>query len=105
MREQRERILDEYERSGLSGAKFAAVYGVKYQTFATWLQPTGYPGTWPQIEQREDGDKTPAPTLLRVAVSELEGFDLKPGRIQLMPLWHVTCVSCCRKETRPSEKL
>lgn len=37
-REQRERILDEYERSGLSGAKFAAVCGVKYQTFATWLQ-------------------------------------------------------------------
>jgi hypothetical protein len=37
-REQRERILDEYERSGLSGPKFAAFCGVRYQTFATWLQ-------------------------------------------------------------------
>ena len=37
-REQRERILDEYERSGLSGPKFAALCGVKYQTFANWLQ-------------------------------------------------------------------
>ena len=37
-REQRERILDEYERSGVSGPKFAALAGVKYQTFATWLQ-------------------------------------------------------------------
>ena len=37
-REQRERILDEYERSGVSGAKFAALCGVKYQTFANWLQ-------------------------------------------------------------------
>lgn len=37
-REQRGRILDEYERSGLSGPKFAALCGVKYQTFATWLQ-------------------------------------------------------------------
>jgi len=37
-REQRERILDEYEHSGLSGPKFAALCGVKYQTFATWLQ-------------------------------------------------------------------
>lgn len=37
-REQRERILDEYERSGLSGPKFTALCGVKYQTFATWLQ-------------------------------------------------------------------
>jgi len=36
--EQRERILAEYERSGLSGAKFAALCGVKYQTFANWLQ-------------------------------------------------------------------
>ena len=37
-REQRGRILDEYERSGLRGPKFAALCGVKYQTFATWLQ-------------------------------------------------------------------
>jgi hypothetical protein len=36
-REQREHILDEYERSGLSGAKFAALCGVKYQTFAAWF--------------------------------------------------------------------
>ncbi len=35
--EQREGILDEYERSGLSGPKFAALCGVKYQTFAHWL--------------------------------------------------------------------
>jgi transposase len=47
-REQRELILDEYERSGLSGKKFAALCGVKYQTFATWSQRrkrlrNGYP--------------------------------------------------------------
>jgi DNA-binding transcriptional regulator YiaG len=35
--EQREQILDEYERSGLSGPKFAALCGVKYQTLAAWL--------------------------------------------------------------------
>jgi hypothetical protein len=34
----RERLLDEFERSGLSGAKFAALVGIKYQTFATWAQ-------------------------------------------------------------------
>lgn len=32
----RESLLDEFERSGLSGAKFAALTGVKYQTFAAW---------------------------------------------------------------------
>lgn len=35
---QRERLLNEFERSGLSGTKFAAVAGVNYQTFASWLQ-------------------------------------------------------------------
>lgn len=34
--ERREKLLDEYEKSGLSGAKFAALAGIKYQTFAAW---------------------------------------------------------------------
>jgi len=34
----REQLLDEFERSGLSGVKFAELTGVKYQTLATWLK-------------------------------------------------------------------
>jgi hypothetical protein len=34
----REQLLDEFERSGLSGTKFAAMAGVKYQTFALWAR-------------------------------------------------------------------
>lgn len=34
----RESLIQEFERSGLSGAKFAALVGVKYSTFAAWLQ-------------------------------------------------------------------
>jgi hypothetical protein len=34
----RERLLDEFEQSGLSGKKFAALVGVKYPTFASWAQ-------------------------------------------------------------------
>lgn len=37
-RAQRERLLDEFEHSGLSGTKFAALAGIKYQTFAFWAQ-------------------------------------------------------------------
>ena len=37
-RAKREELLDEFERSGLSGAEFARVVGVKYQTFANWRQ-------------------------------------------------------------------
>jgi hypothetical protein len=32
----RESLLAEFERSGLSAAKFAALVGIKYQTFAAW---------------------------------------------------------------------
>lgn len=34
----REELLDEFERSGVSGVKFAELTGVKYQTLATWLK-------------------------------------------------------------------
>ena len=36
--ERRESLLDEFERSGLSGAKFAELMGLKYPTFADWVQ-------------------------------------------------------------------
>jgi hypothetical protein len=36
-KERREGLLNEYDRSGLSGPKFAAVSGIKYQTLAGWL--------------------------------------------------------------------
>lgn len=35
--ERREALLDEFERSGLSAMKFAALAGVKYATFAYWV--------------------------------------------------------------------
>ena len=37
-REQREKVLDEFERSGLSGAAFARLAGINYATFANWRQ-------------------------------------------------------------------
>ena len=37
-RERQEALLDEFERSGLSGGKFAALCGVKYPSFAGWVQ-------------------------------------------------------------------
>lgn len=37
-KERREALLAEFERSGMSGAKFAAWAGIKYPTFANWVQ-------------------------------------------------------------------
>src|SRR6266550_4166841 len=34
----RESLLDEFERSGLSGTKFATLAGIKYQTLAAWVR-------------------------------------------------------------------
>jgi transposase-like protein len=36
--ERRQRLLAEYDQSGLSAKKFAELAGIKYQTFANWLQ-------------------------------------------------------------------
>ncbi len=37
-RERREALLAEFDRGGLSGARFARMAGIKYQTFAGWLR-------------------------------------------------------------------
>ncbi len=37
-RERRESLLAEYDRSGMSGVKFAQYVGIKYSTLAYWLQ-------------------------------------------------------------------
>jgi transposase-like protein len=36
--ERREEVLNEFEKSGLTGAQFAKLTGIKYQTFANWVQ-------------------------------------------------------------------
>ena len=36
--ERREAVLDEFEQSGLPAAQFAVHVGVKYPTFANWVQ-------------------------------------------------------------------
>jgi hypothetical protein len=37
-RARREALLNEFERGGTSGAQFADYVGIKYSTFATWIQ-------------------------------------------------------------------
>ena len=50
----REQLLDEFEKSGASGQRFAELIGVKYQTFATWVQQ--------RKRQRAAKGKTPKST-------------------------------------------
>jgi len=36
--ERREAILDDFESSGMSGKAYARMHGIKYSTFAYWIQ-------------------------------------------------------------------
>jgi hypothetical protein len=70
--------LEEFDRSGLSGRQFAELTGLKYQTFATWLQkrrrqgrPSGKPADtvrWLEavVEQAQrPGSQNPAVVVLQ----------------------------------------
>lgn len=63
---QRERLLGEFERSGLTGQKFAEMVGIKYQTFATWAQKRR------RTRGAYSAVKRPAPLRLLEAVVELD---------------------------------
>jgi transposase len=49
-RPRREALLDEFERSGSSGVEFAKLVGVKYPTFANWIQS--------RREEREEANQS-----------------------------------------------
>jgi len=51
-RQRREALLDEFEKSGSSGAKFARLAGIKYPTFANWVQKRRKDGTPAQTGAR-----------------------------------------------------
>ena len=64
----REQVLDEFERSGLSGKKFAAVVGIKYPTLATWASKRRRERGLPPIVRRSK-----AMRLLEAVVEESSG--------------------------------
>lgn len=43
-KERRDALLAEFDRSGVSGARFARMAGIKYQTFANWLHGRRHAG-------------------------------------------------------------
>ena len=95
-RARREALLVEFEKSGVSAKKFAALVGVNYQTFASWVQAQrkarGQPPAagpvrlWEAVVERGgDGDRESAgaPGL----VIELPGGSrmavASPGQLQM----------------------
>ncbi len=70
-REYREELLDRFEQSSMSGAAFAEHYGVKYQTFASWIQK----------RRRERGEyPKPAPQAPAALIESLVEVEVDPPR-------------------------
>jgi hypothetical protein len=104
--ERREQLLDEFERSGLSGAKFAELTGLKYQTFAAWvarrrkrqgLAPApakrAHPVRWLEAvvsEAKAPGSHLTAPLRVRVStgawmeLSDLDQVSLAAALVQAL---------------------
>ena len=83
-RQRKEQLLDEFERSGLSGPKFSQLAGLKYSTFAAWVakrkrvrssgtpapatKPLGEPAQvqWLEAVVNQAKDATGKPSMLTV---------------------------------------
>jgi hypothetical protein len=93
-RKKREALLAQFDQSGLSGSKFAKQEGIKYTTFAYWLQkrrrqrsktilpPKSTPGTRHKVcwlEAVVDGSPKREPLKLATATLIVHG----PGGVRL----------------------
>ena len=65
--------MAEYDRSGLSGAAFARWAGIKYPTFASWLQQrrNGYAGAGRALVEREVSQPARRESVANVAWAEI----------------------------------
>jgi len=76
--ERREALLDEFEKSGLSGKKFAAMTGVSYQTFASWIQKRRR--TRGDYEKMRVGKAVRRPKKMQWVEAVIDGGPCRPGK-------------------------
>lgn len=70
-RARREALLEDFEKSGMSGTKFTEFIGIKYQTFASWRQQRRQ--TRARASQAAEGSAPAADAPLRWVEALLEG--------------------------------
>ena len=81
-RQRRETLLDEFDRSEMSGAAFAELIGIKYQTFATWRQRR-------VRERAEAGQPSEAAVLTPVAPMQWAEAVMQPAQARADAGLHV----------------
>lgn len=80
-KDRREAILDAFKRSGMSGQAFAAHAGVKYTTFATWVQKRRRKRG--DYKAKEGKHKRVAEVTLFEAVVGSEASNASPGALEV----------------------
>ena len=83
-RERREALLAEFDRSGMSGAKFARVTGLNYQTFVGWVRQRklrGGAATSGAVQFLEAVVGTPAETRIGLGLAGGLQIDLPGGSV------------------------
>ena len=70
--ERREALLREFEKSGITGKRFAELHGIKYQTFASWRKKRKKRGKRKRGRARSGGRNAKALALAEVTVVEPE---------------------------------
>lgn len=76
--DRREAILDEFERSGMPGTRFAKRHGINYQTFASWIQKRRR-GRGEYEKPATAGEPEPATPALTLAEVFVEAPSPGPG--------------------------
>ena len=74
--QRRQELLQEFGRSGLSGAKFAALVGVKYSTFAQWASKHKRA----RPVQAASGSKVDGAAKVRWLEAVLDQAQVQPGK-------------------------
>ena len=88
-------LVREFERSGLSGPRFAELAGVKYQTFATWRRRHGAQG--PAREQCKPVFLEVTTARTEVATTALEIALLGGARVSLYDAQQVPLIAALLK--------
>jgi len=76
-RKMREGVLDEFERSGMAAREFAARVGVKYSTFANWVQQ--------RRRERQAGKPVALPRLVEAVVAQAEALPASRAVVVHLP--------------------
>ncbi len=78
--EQREHLLDEFERSGLKGRPFARLAGVNYPTFASWIQKRRHArGDYVRVSRRQAAAGSEPPRALSLVEAVLASSQPAPA--------------------------